>query len=431
VDPLITQRTKRQLLIFVFITLIGVSYVGARYARLDRLVPGYETAYKVNAHFPQSGGIFTGAEVTYRGVGIGQVTDMELIDDGVNVVLSIEKGEDRIPADALALVGNKSAVGEQYVELQPQTDKGPYLKDGSVIEPAETAVPVSTTEILTNLDRLVTSVPQDQLRSVVDELGAAFQGTGESLAQIIDTSNSFIQTANANFDITTALIKDGSTVLRTQEAKGSAIRSFARDLALFSGTLAANDKSLRSLIDTGSATAIELRTFLEQNGVDLGSLINNLVTTGEIIVRYLPGIRQILVLYPYLTASGFTVAAKNADGYNARFGLVLTQLPAVCHEGYDVKERRSPTDGSDRPMDLDAKCTEAAKKSNARGAQNAPDGAAPRAPVASFDTGSRSMTWTDPAAAKAPAQAPTQPSAPTGSLSHEDALAYLLFQPLH
>ena len=49
------------------------------------------------------------------------------------MVLSIDKACDKIPADTLALVGNKSAVGEQYVDLEPKTDAGPYLKDGAVI----------------------------------------------------------------------------------------------------------------------------------------------------------------------------------------------------------------------------------------------------------------------------------------------------------
>ncbi|MCX6398113.1 MAG: MlaD family protein [Propionibacteriales bacterium] len=141
---MITSRTKKQLLVFVFITLVGVSYVGARYARLDRLF--YDSSYQVNAQFKESGGIFTGAEVTYRGVGIGQVSDMKLTANGVNVVLSIDKSEDKIPADAIALVGNKSAVGEQYVELQPQSDDGPYLKDQSTIAPVSTETPVSTTD---------------------------------------------------------------------------------------------------------------------------------------------------------------------------------------------------------------------------------------------------------------------------------------------
>jgi len=397
----LTTRTKRQLLAFVFISLVGISYVGARYARLDRLV--FDTSYQVNAHFEQSGGIFTGAEVTYRGVRIGQVADMELITGGVNVVLDIDNKYDRIPRDTLALVGNKSAVGEQYVELEPHTNSGPYLRNNSVIQPKDTQVPVSTTEILTNLDQLVTSVPQDKLRTVVDEFGAAFAGTGEDLGQIIDTSNAFIKTANDNFDVTTALIRDSNTVLRTQVLKGSAIRSFARDLALFSGTLADNDAALRRLIDNGSATANELRTFLETNKVDLGSLINNLVTTGKVISRHLPGIRQILVTYPYQVAGGFTVVAKNPDGYNARFGFILNPIPAVCEEGYDVNERRSPTDGSNKPMDLDAKCTAAITKTNARGAQNAPRAATTLtgdAPVATYDTATKKLTWSDQAPAE-------------------------------
>ena len=124
--------TKKQLIAFVILTLVGVTFVGGRYARLDRLF--YDSTYTVDAHFDQSGGIFTGAEVTYRGVGIGQVSTMKLTDKGVDVLLvdRQERGQD--PDRTLALVGNKSAVGEQYVELQPQTDGGPYLKDGSEID---------------------------------------------------------------------------------------------------------------------------------------------------------------------------------------------------------------------------------------------------------------------------------------------------------
>jgi phospholipid/cholesterol/gamma-HCH transport system substrate-binding protein len=337
---MITSKTKKQLVIFVIITLLGVSFVGARYARLDRLF--YKSTYTVAAQYKQSGGIFTGAEVTYRGVHIGKVSKMKLTDKGVDVLLAIDKGNDKIPKDSIALVGNKSAVGEQYVELQPKTDGGPYLKDGSVIPSSDTQIPVSTTEILTNLDNLVNSVPQADLRTVVSEFGSAFKDSGPSIGQIIDTSTSFIDAAQDNFDTTTALIRDSRVVLQTQVDKGSAIRSFAKNLSLFSGTVAANDNYLRSLIDNGSATANELRTFLEQNKVNLGSLINNLVTTNEVVVKHLKGIRQILVIYPYVVAGGFTVAGKDADGhYDARFGLILQQDSPVCEKGYEGSDRRS------------------------------------------------------------------------------------------
>ena len=35
---MITRRTKIQLMIFVVITLVGVTFVGARYAQLDRVL---------------------------------------------------------------------------------------------------------------------------------------------------------------------------------------------------------------------------------------------------------------------------------------------------------------------------------------------------------------------------------------------------------
>ncbi len=390
---MITARTKKQLIAFVILTLVGVTFVGARYARLDRLF--YDSAYTVTAHYEQSGGIFTGAEVTYRGVGIGQVEGMKLTDKGVDVMLSIDKSSEKIPEDSLALVGNKSAVGEQYVELQPQTDDGPFLKDGSEIATPETEIPVSTTEILTNLSNLVRSVPQGDLRTVVSEFGAAFKDTGPDIGQIIDTQSAFIETADANFDVTRALIRDSRVVLQTQVDKGSAIRNFTRDLALFSGTVADNDKYLRSLIDNGSATANELRTFLEQNRVNLGQLINNLVTTNEVTVKHLKGIRQVLVVYPYVVAGGFTVAKKGPDGkYDAQFGLILTDQPHACEAGY--VNRRPPQDLSDKPMVADAGCAE--KGTNLRGAEKAPTGrtgAAYRSPVATYDAKTGKVVWED------------------------------------
>ena len=153
---MITRRTKIQLVIFALITMIGVSFVGARYARLDRLV--LDKSYAVTPHFAESGGIFTGAEVAYRGVTVGQVSDMKLTDRGVDVVLNIEKKYQDIPRRTKAVVANRSAVGEQYVDLQPETKQRPYLADGSEIPTAMTRTPIETTKLLTDLDTTVNSV---------------------------------------------------------------------------------------------------------------------------------------------------------------------------------------------------------------------------------------------------------------------------------
>ena len=391
---MITRRTKVQLLIFAIITLLGVSFVGARYARLDRVF--VDDAYTVVAHFADSGGAFAGAEVSYRGVRVGQVSEMELTRQGVDIHLDIDKAQDKIPADTIAVVGNRSAVGEQYVELQPRVDEGPYLVDNSEIDVDSTRTPIQTDTLLTHLSETVRSVDEEDLQTVTTEFGAAFGGAGADLQTIIDSGNEFLNAADDNFEITTKLIKDANVVLHGQVDSESSLRSFARDLSTFSTTVVGADKDLRAVIDNGSATANQLRRFLEDNEVDLASLINNLVTTGEVVVSRLDGVEQLLVLYPYVVEGGFTVVSRTpaTGNFDAHFGMIMTEAPPVCHAGYEGTDRRSPLDGSNRPMNMSARCTEAASQSNARGAQHAPRAAASYGdPIASYDPRSGTLTW--------------------------------------
>jgi len=151
---MILRRTKIQLLVFALITLLGVSFVGAKYAQLDRLVR--PTTYTVVAHFRDSGGMYAGGMVAYRGVRVGEVGRLVLTRDGVDAYLDIDKGwDDKIPADTLAVVDNRSAVGEQYVDLQPRSECGPYLRDGSQIAPADTRIPLPTQKLLGDLSTTV------------------------------------------------------------------------------------------------------------------------------------------------------------------------------------------------------------------------------------------------------------------------------------
>ncbi|MDN5895406.1 MAG: MCE family protein [Nocardioides sp.] len=394
---MITRRTRIQLAIFVVITLLGVSFVGARYARLDRVF--YDDTYTVVAHFKDSGGIFSGAEVTYRGVTIGRVEEMVLTDEGVDVHLGIDKDWDEIPTDSRALVANRSAVGEQFVELQPQVDDGPYLGEESEIAVDRTEIPIATSKLLEDISNTTADIGRDDLRTVVHELGVAFDGTGKELSRIIDTSNSFIETANDNFKLTTDLIRDSNTVLGTQLDMASSIRTFSKNLADFSDTLAGSDKDLRKIINTGSATVNEVRTFIEDNDVDISSLLNNVRTVSEVVVKHLDGVEQILAIYPYLVEGSFSVVAKDRDTgkYDAHFGLVLTSHK-LCGAGYEGGGERSPSKTGNLPMDTDTRCAEPAGTSNPRGSQNAPR-AAPgyQAPViASYDPASGKVVWGDP-----------------------------------
>ena len=133
--------------------------------------------------------------------------------------------------------------------------------------------------------------------------------------------------------------------MQTQLDSASSIRSFTRDLRLFSDTLVDSDQDLRNVIDRGSEAARDVRSIIEDNERDLAELINNLITTGEITAARLDGVEQVLVLYPYVVEGGFTVIAKDpmTGLYDAHFGLVLTEDPPVCHQGYKTSNERRRT----------------------------------------------------------------------------------------
>jgi phospholipid/cholesterol/gamma-HCH transport system substrate-binding protein len=107
-----------------------------------------------------------------------------------------------------------------------------------------------------------------------------------------------------------------------------------------------------------------------------------------VIVKHLDGIEQILVLYPYVVEGGFTVASKSPNGlYDAHFGLIMSDSHP-CLKGYEGTRWREPRDGSNQPINEDARCTEPASKTNARGSQHAPQRVA-----ATYDQETGKLTW--------------------------------------
>ncbi|SNR49381.1 MlaD family protein [Blastococcus mobilis] len=350
---MITRSTKVKLLAFVTLAVLGMAYLGFKYVGLDRALLG--GGYEVAADFRDSGGIFVNAEVTYRGVEVGRVTDMELVDDGVRVTLRIDPGTEPIPADTDAVVATRSAVGEQYVLLRPSEAGGPYLEDGAVIPQERTSIPVPVEQMLLNLDEFVGSIDQENLRIVIEELGKAFEGAGDDLGRLIDNGDLLLARAEQSLPETLRLITDGQTVLDTQRDSRSAIRQWAADLRLFTDTLVEMDPDLRSIVVNAPDAGEALEDLVEDAGPGLGSLVRNLDILNGVQIPRLDGIRQMLITYPDAVTGGFTVVRRDEDGQlRSHFGFVLNAgEPHSCTTGY-VSTQSTPTQQAVENVDTDA-----------------------------------------------------------------------------
>ena len=211
---MIRRSVKVQLLAFLLITLLTVSVLSARYVGLyDRVAGGQ---YHVSADFEQSGGIFVGSEVSYRGVTVGRVADLRLSKDGVIVDAKIQRGV-VIPKDTKVVVENRSAVGEQYLDFQPRTDKGPVAQ-GRRHDPAQGHAPTrcGSTRSCSTSTRPSTRSTRRTCASVVDELGKGFADGGQDLQRLIDSGDALTKSATEALPETIKLIDDGRIVLDTQ-----------------------------------------------------------------------------------------------------------------------------------------------------------------------------------------------------------------------
>ena len=175
------RRTVRfQLIAFALITVLGIAYAGFQYVGIGHRV--INKPFSVTVEFKDATGIYPNAEVTERGVQVGKVKSMSLTGSGVAVTLDIDHGK-KIPADGTtAVLADLSAVGEQFIDLQPTTDAEPYLRDGDKIDASHTKIPLSDATLLTDIDRFVNSVDKHDLTVVITELNKAFGGTGPDLA---------------------------------------------------------------------------------------------------------------------------------------------------------------------------------------------------------------------------------------------------------
>ncbi len=356
-----TRLVRYQLIAFAVIAVLGVTYVGARYVRLDEMF-GFGL-YHVDVRAEQTGGLYKGAEVTYRGVPVGRVGDLSLRPDGVTMTLDMETGAPRVPASAKAVVANRSAIGEQYVDLQPDSDSGPYLSDGSVIDGAKT--PISVERLVASVDHFTSSVDLAALHTTVTELGRAFDGKGDDLRVLLESLNSFTETFREALPQTVQLIRDGRVALGTQAEQSDAIREFSDGLEQLTDQLRTSDPAIRRLIGTGTDAGLQVGALLDESGGALTEDLTNLRALFQAISPKFYALQPLLIMLPGLSVGASATAP--GDG-TTHFGLVLeTNNPPACTVGYEgtqaiiarMKAQNPDFDDTkdEFPFNKDAKCT--------------------------------------------------------------------------
>lgn len=343
---MLTRFVRNQLIIFTIASIIGIGVMVVAYLQAPTLLGIGRMTVKLE--LPRTGGLYQFSNVTYRGVQLGRVTEVRPTTTGAEATLSLATSP-KVPADLQARVLSVSAVGEQYVDLVPRTDAGPYLENGSVIPVQNTTVPQAVGPMLDQVSALLKSIPKERIHDLLQETFKALNGTADNLSVLADSASRLAADFNSSGDQARTLIEDSRPLLDGQLASTDSIRTWARSLAGVSGQLVTDDPQWRAILQNGPGAADEASALLNQVKPTLPVLLANLTTVGQVGVTYHASLEQLLVLLPPYIASIQSIGPMNNPVGMAKgdFTVGISDPPA-CTVGFlPPSSWRSPADLSD------------------------------------------------------------------------------------
>lgn len=374
----LNRRIKLQLAVFSVIAMIAGTVMTVNFMKLPTLLFGVGR-YPVTLELPEAAGLYVGGNVTYRGTTVGEVEQLRLADEGIEVVLSLQKGID-IPSNVDAAVRSVSAAGEQYVALTPRDATSTPLVSGAVITRDRTRVPPDISALLDATDRGLQAIPADNVKTVIDESYTAFGGLGPELSRIVRGATQLAVDARDNLEPLLTLIDQAQPVLDAHGDTGDEIARWAAYLARITDQLQTRDHSVAGIVRDGPAALAQSRQLFERLTAAVSILLTNLVSIGKVAVAYQPALEQLLVLLPQSVASLQSGVIANLNTEQDYSGAFLdfnlnVNLPPPCTTGFlPVQQQRNPalTDYPDAP-DGDVYCRISQDaRFNVRGARNLP-----------------------------------------------------------
>lgn len=345
------------------IGVIGVLVVATAYlfsSVLDTPLLGGTKVVKVE--MPQTGGLFEGSAVTYRGVKVGKVRSIELNEDGVVATVAIT-GEDPIPVDSVVKVRSLSPVGEQYLDFQPQGSGGPFLADGAVIPATSLDLPKTLASTVISVNDLLDQIDAEQLHTLLTELSTGLAGTGEDLGKLLDQGSVLLAELDRLWPQTERLLANGNTVLDIGVDKAADIRRLGRSARTFARFLRDYNPELRSTLRKAPGQIKSLSALLDEVDGQLPAFLSEAVDVSDLFTGYAFHLGAILRNY----APGLGVlAAAVHDGYLNIKG--IPQRPTACIYDNEPKNPRSTDRG---PLYTEGHCPSSTPNLQ-RGAAHAP-----------------------------------------------------------
>ncbi|AFU05550.1 MCE family protein [Nocardia brasiliensis] len=289
----------------ILVLLVGASYLGAAVLRIN-LLPN---TYTVRVELQNSGGLAANNDVSFRGVRVGRVTEVRISGDGVAAIAEIDKTA-RIPVGGTVAVGRLSAAGEQYLDFRPDTDSGPYLRDGAVVDRARTTVPVTVQSVLSSMSGLIGGLNPARLNVIIDELDKALAGGPDRLRNMISGISRAMAGLTDLLPQTKQLIENLQVIAETTSHAQPDLSTLTTGSSALFQQLSAADAEVRKFLELGPGQLATLGGIVRDTEDPVTNLVTNFVAITKAAKLRAPAIAA---LFPALRAGSAAIGVPAHD----------------------------------------------------------------------------------------------------------------------
>lgn len=284
----------------------------------------FDGGYKIQGSFAAAGqGLIAGSDVKVRGVNVGEVSKIELVENRALVTMRIDDGR-QIPVDASAVIRPKTLFGEKFVDVIPGDAElsGPYLgetaADGCPTDLpciAETLGGFELERVLADTFPILQAIDPAELAVVLDELANSGDGLGTTINRSIVNAAALNELAASNdaefrqFTADLALLSEELDVLAPELLRG------ARDLNVALPSLNARADQLdEALVQLGRLSG-DLADVLENNTDFTENALTNGSKTLQILFDKRAKLQPLLIgLEQYTSTLAEAIRIEAADG---------------------------------------------------------------------------------------------------------------------
>jgi len=185
------MKTEVKVGLFVLIGLLSLLYMTFQLKTLEDMK---EKGYYIYAVVDDASGITKKSKVKLRGVTVGHVNSMKLMDNGVKLKLLIKNGV-KIPQGSEVTVAQDNVLGGKYLKIIPG-DSTAYIQPNGTIDKYLPAA--SMEDVMTNINKAVSDVRvllaklnktmNDELINNIHEMMANLKYSSQKLDNILATT---------------------------------------------------------------------------------------------------------------------------------------------------------------------------------------------------------------------------------------------------